>query len=101
MRSLSVVIGIMVTAAAASAQTVGAYSGEIVMTAAGTLGASWKEGRACTAPETCQTIIYNRKTGEIARFGDQWASDFVGTGNGKEVSRAETAAAKATRLKGS
>jgi hypothetical protein len=99
MRSLSVVIGIIVTAATATAQTAQPYSGEVVMTSTGTLGASWKEGRACTAHETCQTIIYNRKTGEIARFGDQWASDFVGTGNGKEVWRAETAAAKAIRLK--
>jgi hypothetical protein len=82
----------------AAGQIAQPYVGETVLDRAGALVAPWKAGRACTNENDCKPIIYHRKTGEIARFGDDWASDFVATGHGKEVWRAETAVAKAIRL---
>ena len=86
-------------AAPSSAQQSSSYSGEVVVTSAGTLASPWKTGSACTGPNDCKAIIYNEKTGEIAKFGEQWSTSFVSSGREKEVWRAETASAKALRLK--
>ena len=99
MRGSLVLLGFCAVIGSAGAQTKQAAASEIVVTTTGALAAPWKEGRACTSPENCQAIIYHGKTGEIARFGEKWASDFAGTGRGKEVTRRETAIAKARKLK--
>lgn len=99
MRGSLILLGYFAVMGSADAQTKQPAPSEIVVTTTGALTAPWKEGRACTSPENCQAIIYHGKTGEIARFGEKWASDFAGTGRGKEVARRETALAKASRLK--
>lgn len=99
MRGSLLLLACCAVVGSASAQTKQAAASEIVVTTTGALAVPWKEGRACTSPENCQAIIYHGKTGEIARFGEKWASDFAGTGRGKEVTRRETAIAKARKLK--
>lgn len=99
MRGSLIVLACCGFVASAAAQTKQSAPTEIVVTNTGALAAPWKEGRACTSPENCQAIIYHGKTGEIARFGEKWASDFAATGRGKEVTRRESAIAKARRLK--
>jgi hypothetical protein len=90
----------LATPALASAQAVKSYAGEVVMKATGELAAGWQEMRMCVTQERCAMAVYNPTTREVARFGDRWATKFAPTGNGQEVQRAESAMAKAVRLKG-
>ncbi len=99
MRIILTLLIALTTVVGATAQTGKEYSGEVVMISTGALAAPWKEGRACTQPQACEPIIYNSQTGEIARLGNTWASDFGSSGRGEEVWRKETATAKANRLK--
>jgi len=98
MRCFVIPAALVALAPIASAQGPQPYRGEIVMNQSGSLNAPWKEGRACTSSDACKAIVYNSKTREIARFGEEWSSDFSPTGLGKEVMRSETTAARAKRL---
>jgi hypothetical protein len=84
----------------ASAQTVSAYQGERVATADGRAVSPWVEKQYCPdAGSTCQRMVVDPETGEIARLGNRVNSRFELTGNGQELRRAETAMDKAIRLK--
>ena len=79
-----------------------ALAQEMIMSRSGELVAPWKYVRACRdkALTQCSTAVVNSKTREIAQVGGQWSSRFEKTGDGQEVKRAESAKAKAARLKG-
>jgi hypothetical protein len=71
-----------------------AASGEAskhVLTSQGDVVPPWTRKRACRVAEgvtACSEVLFNPTTGEIARFGETWASGFASTGNGQEVLRA-------------
>jgi hypothetical protein len=75
---------------------------ETIMNRNGDLVAPWKYVRACRDEKRtqCSMAVVHSKTREIAKVGEQWSSRFERTGNGLEVKRAESAIAKAARLKG-
>jgi len=74
-----------------------AASGEaskLVLTSQGDVVLPWTRKRACRVAEgvtACSEVLFNPTTGEIARFGETWASGFERTGFGMEVRRMEGA----------
>jgi hypothetical protein len=88
----------------AAGQAVSAYKGELVLNAKGEPVAPWRELRICEDENRkaipCRVLIVKGATDEIAIMDGQMATQFERTGNGQEVQRAESANAKAARLKG-
>ena len=98
--SVLLAITAMAAPSGAIAQTAEPSVGEVVMTQDGVLARPWKEVRACVSESHCDVAVLNARTYEVARYGERWSTKFEPTGKGKEVRRAETAMAKAIRLKG-
>lgn len=66
----------------------GAVADVVVRKADGTLVAPWVERRICVKDTgSCQSMIVNSSTNEVAQAGDRWASRFEPTGNGAEIIR--------------
>lgn len=98
---LAITVGITVLAPVASSQPANAnYVGEILVTADGKPAAPWVERELCRKTTgRCEIALTNTETGEVAMVGDILGTDFERTQNGKGIQRAETAMAKALRLR--
>jgi hypothetical protein len=101
--AFAVVVALPATAQqTTSPSTVPAPVLEAVTDASGKVLAPWIRSKSCASSsggrETCQLVIINSATREIARVGDVWATKFAPTGNGSEVKRLETSFDKAKRL---
>lgn len=85
---------------AAGQQATAGYTGEVIVTGDGKAVAPWVERELCRRTTAkCEIALINAETNEIAMMGGILGTDFERTQNGREIRRAETALAKAVRLR--